>query len=1076
MKNKSIIVFLSFLFIFSSFVNAQWIPVKKTETQNTQISILSTKGTETIIHCQINAYRLHTHETPKGIQVSVEIPKGSFIQEKGSPNLQKLAIPLIIPNEDKMKVEIVSEKYVELKNIEVAPSKGVLYRTVLPQNVPYTYGKVYEEDAFYPTKTAVLNKPYIIRNYRGQTVWFYPLRYNPVTKVLRIYTDVTLKVYSSGEKDTENILSTNAHVTTSEFKHIYERRFLNYKTLKTNRYTPIEEGTPGRMLVIVDSALENSIMPFVIWKRQKGIETDVVTVQSIGNTDTDIKNYVRNYYDNHSDFTYLLLVGDGPQVTPSSTSAGVSDNAYGYLVGDDHRLDIFVGRFSAETEEQLKTQVEKTIFYERDIDTTATWLGRALGIASDEGGSGGDDGESDKEHMENIRTDLETYGYVVGKVYQGEEVDTDITNWVNDGTGLINYVGHGDVQLWHSVNPHDYTNAHVNALENAYQLPFIWSVACQVGNFKNNTCFSEAWLRAVDSLGNPTGAVDMIGSTIDQSWASPMDAQDEMVDILVGTYADNKKILFGSLVANGWGHMIDEYGNDGNDMADTWTCFGDASLMVRTKTPQQMTVTYPDIIPQGSYHFEVNCDVEGALVSITHHDSICGVAYDSNGVADVHFSQVLNDTDSVLITVTAFNKVTYQKYLNIVKVTELPIAKFEGVPLAITAGEKVVFSDSSENYPLEWHWMFAGAVDTLSSLRNPIVEYDSVGIFPVQLIVKNDNGADTLLKTDYITVNPITDPPEADFKASDTLVYIGDTVSFTDLSSRLPDKWHWVFDGGQPDTSNMQNPKVKYDSVGYFSVSLIAGNSIGLDTVIRTNYIHVVPPKYCNSGATYEDEYISGVHFDTINNSSNWSGGYSDYTNYVGTCTQGQKFSVTVNIANSYSADRLYVWCDWNLDGDFDDAEESVFRSTSSSSTYSFEIDVPDSALLVKTRMRIRLNYDYGSSSNTTPCGISNYGEVEDYSLLIQRDTTTANDTTKISDLTTLQKLIKIYPNPTEGHFFIECVGLKKIEIVDVVGRILYEKDIYSKKQRILFSGKSGVYFVRMITDSGIFTKKIIVK
>ncbi|MDZ7777584.1 MAG: C25 family peptidase propeptide domain-containing protein [Bacteroidales bacterium] len=39
---------------------------------------------------------------------------------------------------------------------------------------------------FYPADHAILRTPYILRDYRGQTIVVNPFRYNPVTKELRV--------------------------------------------------------------------------------------------------------------------------------------------------------------------------------------------------------------------------------------------------------------------------------------------------------------------------------------------------------------------------------------------------------------------------------------------------------------------------------------------------------------------------------------------------------------------------------------------------------------------------------------------------------------------------------------------------------------------------------------------------------------------------------------------------------------------------------------------------------------------------------------------------------------------------
>src|SRR6056297_3694807 len=122
-----------------------------------------------------------------------------------------------------------------------------------------------------------------------------------------------------------------------------------------------------------------------------------------------------------------------------------------------------------------------------------------------------------------------------------------------------------------------YSQTDVNNLSNDHKLPFVISVACVVGDFTSQTCFAETWLRATNN-GNPTGAIVFCGSTINQSWASPMCAQDEMNDLLVA----NSYITYGGVFVNGMFQMIDEYGSDGENMADTWTVFGDPSVQMRT--------------------------------------------------------------------------------------------------------------------------------------------------------------------------------------------------------------------------------------------------------------------------------------------------------------------------------------------------------------------------------------------------------------------------------------------------------------------------------------------------------------
>ncbi|OQY27979.1 MAG: hypothetical protein B6244_08525, partial [Candidatus Cloacimonetes bacterium 4572_55] len=91
-------------------------------------------------------------------------------------------------------------------------------------------------------------------------------------------------------------------------------------------------------------------------------------------------------------------------------------------------------------------------------------------------------------------------------------------------------------------------------------------------------------------------------------------------------------------------------------------------------------------------------------------------------------------------------------------------------------------------------------------------------------------------------------PPIPDFEAD--LINVSNcggepqTISFTDLTASSPESWQWSFN---PSTvtyvSNTgptsQNPSVQFDGVGYYTVSLTAGNEYGDNTVTQTNYITV---------------------------------------------------------------------------------------------------------------------------------------------------------------------------------------------------------------------------------------------
>jgi PKD repeat protein len=170
---------------------------------------------------------------------------------------------------------------------------------------------------------------------------------------------------------------------------------------------------------------------------------------------------------------------------------------------------------------------------------------------------------------------------------------------------------------------------------------------------------------------------------------------------------------------------------------------------------------------------------------------------------------------------------------------QAPIAGFKADTTVVIVGDKVVFSDTSLNYPTSRNWIFNGGVPAISTKRIDTVTYNGVGTYEVRLNVSNAVGADTAIVSNYIRV--INPKPLSQFAANKVFVAVGDTVEFWDFSTNNPDSLRWNFVSGTPSTSNATVPKVIYSSPGNFTVSLTAYNEAGSgNTETKLNYIQVV--------------------------------------------------------------------------------------------------------------------------------------------------------------------------------------------------------------------------------------------
>ena len=526
----------------------------------------------------INEIILNEIEINNKTYIKPGIPGESRLQQEGHPDLPIISRSVQIPSEGEVSFGYQVVEYKDIPNAFVVPSKGHISRSQRPSDIPYSFGSIYHQQEAWPEEAVTTSAPYFIRNCRGVTVRLCPFQYFPDTETLRIFLRVEVQVYC---KNTTNLnllsLSGNRVSDPVAFQKIYAGRFINYKnvTESVSIRTDASVTRPGRMLIIAADHLTDAVEPLAVWKRQMGIPTNIVPLSAIGSTAADIKAYVQSAYD-EGNLAYLLLVGDAEDI-PSpiidcSGYIGASDPSYGKLEGADDYPDILVGRFSGSTQAQISTMVERTIQYEKSPDLSSSWYDLATGIASDEGSD-----PSDIEHMDALRTKLLENGYAaIDQLYDPGASALQLTTAVNEGRGLINYVGHGDTAEWSTTG---FTNAHVNALTNTFAWPFIFDVACLNGKFDGQTCFAEAWLRA-EHESTPAGALAIYASTISQVWEPPMTAQNEFNRLLVS----GDVTRFGALCFNGSMEMMADWGETGTEMFDTWTVFGDPSVQVRTKT------------------------------------------------------------------------------------------------------------------------------------------------------------------------------------------------------------------------------------------------------------------------------------------------------------------------------------------------------------------------------------------------------------------------------------------------------------------------------------------------------------
>ncbi len=130
------------------------------------------------------------------------------------------------------------------------------------------------------------------------------------------------------------------------------------------------------------------------------------------------------------------------------------------------------------------------------------------------------------------------------------------------------------------------------------------------------------------------------------------------------------------------------------------------------------------------------------------------------------------------------------------------------------------------------------------STKNTSHTYTAAGNYTVKLAVTNASGNNTLVKTNYIRVTPpvTRGSPTAQFTASTTSGNAPLAVQFTDQSvSAGTTTYAWDINNDGKTDYTSKNPSYTYTAAGNYTVKLAVTNASGNNTLVKTNYIRVIP-------------------------------------------------------------------------------------------------------------------------------------------------------------------------------------------------------------------------------------------
>jgi PKD repeat protein len=346
-------------------------------------------------------------------------------------------------------------------------------------------------------------------------------------------------------------------------------------------------------------------------------------------------------------------------------------------------------------------------------------------------------------------------------------------------------------------------------------------------------------------------------------------------------------------------------------------------------------------------------------------------------------------------------------------------ANFVTLTPTVCVGNTVNFMDISLNDATSWQWTFIGGTPATSTLENPTITYNTVGAYPVKLVVSNGSTMDSITINNYINV---------------TTPGVGTALPFTEN-----------FDSGifptQGIVINNQDGGVTW---GLDSAASVSGNySVKIDNYINTNY------------GSADDIILP----------------YLDFTSFTGT-NLFMTFEWAYARSDPSFSDEMIVLLSADCGVNFTQVYYRTGNSLVTGPTQTTPF-IPDSTqwktATIFLNSYLLEQYVQVKIVNVTDGGNNLY--VDDINIgELPSSVVAYNDNDEFI----------FYPNPASSNVVLEFSAIvenKTINIYDAVGELVLTKELNGKRNFSIAVNNllPGIYYLEIKGDDVVSTKKLII-
>ena len=394
----------------------------------------------------------------------IDIASTGFLAESGKPLLPSFGRYIQIPFNCDYKVSVRKGQAVKFEDILLMPAQEILTDFATEEELPLEYDRdLYETDTLYPEELVKVTGPHIIDDYNALLLHVVPMQYNPAKKELLGYSNIRVTIDLT-PIDLGDAVEGPPPVDPGMNREAFGNLFLNPRRgisdrldVRVDRVTGADWFALGpEFLIIYHQTFKGAAQDLLNWKQMRGLRTEMVSIDSIGNTVDQIKAYIRGRRSGRSRLRYVLLFGDvdmiasydtsaepwGPPPPPHFWGENITDFYYSTprdpTGKDDYIMAwLSIGRIPVRTAAEGRQVVRKIIDYERRPPRDPDYYERMTFAAyfQDTGsGSWTPDGKATRAYMktmEAIRQPMLAYGFDVERVYVAETANV---QFYKDGT------------------------------------------------------------------------------------------------------------------------------------------------------------------------------------------------------------------------------------------------------------------------------------------------------------------------------------------------------------------------------------------------------------------------------------------------------------------------------------------------------------------------------------------------------------------------------------------------------------------------------------------------------------------